>query len=260
MLPQLEIYVDGKGTVFRSAERAYLRLSISASGIDQAQAFHDTQNTVIALTNSIRALATKTADGRLHPDAAITAFTVTPLSTMTSYQRDMHLREVKELPRHHTVSASAEVIFRDMDQLSNITNQLAVMPHVSILGAEWRLTDVTQAEIECEARSKAIKDAVQKAQDYAAVVGRQIIAVEIRDHLAPTAEPGTLAHLYATQAAQRPQQQLMQQATSQLPAATRLPLPSEGSALEPKTITVSAHIKAKFISLDDRTSTMEPTI
>lgn len=261
MIPQLEIYVDGKGSTFRTAERCYLRLSIESTSTDQSKAFQEVQNTVANITSTFRALATKAENGRPHVDAAVTTFTVTPLSTVSQYQRDQHYRLLTTKPKEHTVKASAEVIFRGMAQLADVSSELARMPYLSISGAEWRLTEATRAELEREARLQAITDAVQKAQDYAGVVGRRVIAVEIRDQLpfGPAWAPSTYgaqAQMQMQMQQQQMQQQQMQQANPQF-SSSMAGAPSEGLMLEPKTITVSACVKAKFVSNDEGGDGME---
>ncbi|KAG7285054.1 hypothetical protein NEMBOFW57_009674 [Staphylotrichum longicolle] len=245
MAPQLEIYVDGKGSSFRTAERGYVRLSISATSIDQAQAAHAAQSAIEKITTAIRALAIKTEDGRAHPDAAVTAFTVSPRSTESRFQRDKDNRQLPKQPKEHVVRASAEIIFRDMAKLAEVTHELATMPHVSVLGTEWRLTDATYAELEREARVKAIRNAVHKAQDYASVVGREVVAVEIKDQPSPSGHD--MYHLQQALHQQTLQQTLAQQHGSGLSAA----VVTEGLTLEPKTITTSAHVQAKFVSKEE---------
>ena len=59
---------------------------------------------------------------------------------------------------------------------------LLTMPLVSISKVEWRLTDATKASLASESRREAVKDAVIKAGDYAAVLGRgKPEAVEVSD-------------------------------------------------------------------------------
>ena len=56
------------------------------------------------------------------------------------------------------------------------------MPLVSISKVEWRLTDATKASLASQSRREAVKDAVIKAGDYAAVLGRgKPEAVEVSD-------------------------------------------------------------------------------
>lgn len=252
MAPQLTIHVDGKGSVFRTAERAYVHLSISSTSTDQSKAFHDAQSTVAQLTSTFRKLATKTEDGRPHPSAGITAFTVAPLNTTSAYQRDKNHRELRNLPREHTVHASAELVFRNMTQLADMSNELATMPLVSINETEWRITEPTRAEIEREARLNAIRDAVQKAEDYAGVVGRQVVAVEITDVPAPYSYYGGTR---VRQSAMMPQQ--MPQMAAHPAAAAAAAVTSDGPALEPKTITVSASVNVKFVSTDGHAEAMD---
>lgn len=240
MAPQLEIHVNGKGTVLRKAERAHVSLSVSSTSTDQSKAFQDVQTTVSALTTNIRSLAIKTEDDTPHPSASVTAFTVSPLSTTSQYQRDKVNRELRELPKLYTVSASAEIIFRDMAQLAETSAELAKMPHVSVSGTEWRLTEATRTELEREARLKAIRDAVQKAQDYAGVVGRRVVAVEIRD--GPASDGSHYNRMV--------QQQMPYQMAPQRQGDGGMAVITEGPALEPKIITVSASVNAKFASVD----------
>ncbi|KAG7285893.1 hypothetical protein NEMBOFW57_008187 [Staphylotrichum longicolle] len=263
MVAPLEIYVDGKGSSFRVAERGYLRLSVTSTSTDQSQAISNVQSAAATITALCRPLATKTEDGLPHVDAAVTAFTVTPLSTVSQYQRDQNYRQLLNRPKEHTVTASSEIIFRDMAKLADVSNELACMAHVSVSEIEWRLTDATRAQLEREARVKAITDAVHKAQDYAGVVGRQVIAVEIKDQPQAPGLYGAYAPAYRNQPMM---QQMMQQqaAVHQQLAAQQAAAQqgaqhvagistsaSEGLTLEPKTIAVFAQVSAKFVSRDD---------
>ncbi|KAK4465008.1 hypothetical protein QBC42DRAFT_262304 [Cladorrhinum samala] len=261
VVPQLEIHVDGKGSTFRVAERCYLQLSIASTSTDQSKAFQEVQNTLAHITTTIRALAPKAEDGRPHDDAAVTAFTVTPLSTVSRYQLNTQYRPLTAEPKEYTVQASAEVIFRGMAQLADVSSELARMPHLSIFGVEWRLTEATRGRLEREARLKAIADAVQKAQDYAGVVGRRVVAVEVIDQPVPsglglhrTAQAQMQMQMQMQQ--QQMQQQSMQQSNPQF-GSNAAAAASEGLLLEPKTITVSACVKAKFVSYDEGGDEME---
>lgn len=249
MAPTLEIHVDGKGSVFRTAERGVVHLSVSSASIDQSLAFVNVKGTVETLTQKFRSFATKTEDGLPHPSAGITTFTVSPLSTSSHYQRDHNYHEIKSKPKEFIVRSTAEVVFRNLELLSEISHELANMPHVSIVNSEWRLTGATRTEIEREARVKAIRDAVQKAEDYAGVVGRQVVAVEIKD--GPSSNSTSTSRPYYFGAPIQMQQQQMQQ--QQQMAARQAAAPTvtmDGPSLEPRTITVSAQVNAKFVSVE----------
>lgn len=243
-VPRLVVHVDGTGSVVRVAERAYVHLAISSTSTDQSEAFEEAQSTVSSLTDKIRSLAPKTEDGRPHTSAAVTAFTVTPLSTTSRYQRNKNNEELRNKPKEHTVAASAEIIFRDFAQLAEMSAQLATMPHMSVGGTEWRLTAATLAEIEREARLEAIRDAVQKANDYAGVVGRRVAAVEIKDGASDSDAYSSYRRRPLPQMAQ------MYPVPAQMPGGGGTAVLSAGPPLEPKNITVSAHVNARFVSID----------
>lgn len=250
MAPQLEIYVDGKGSVFRTAERGVVHLSVSSTSTDQSQAFVNVKGTVETLTQKFRSFATKTEDGRPHPLAGITTFTVSPLNTSSYFQRDTSYREIKSKPKEFVVRSTAEVVFRNLELLSEISHELANMPYVSIVSSEWRLTGPTRMEIEREARVKAIEDAVQKAKDYAGVVGRQVVAAEIKD--GPSTDSTYRPSFFGGPPAGQMQQQQMPQLQHQMAqqGAKMASHTMDGPALEPRTITVSAQVTAKFVSVD----------
>ncbi|OBT56380.1 hypothetical protein VE04_03505 [Pseudogymnoascus sp. 24MN13] len=265
MAPQLEIYVDGKGSVFRTAERGVVHLSISSTSIDQSQAFVNVKSTVETLTQKFRSFATKTEDGRPHPLAGITTFTVSPLNTSSYFQRDSSYREIKSKPKEFVVRSTSEVVFRNLELLSEISHELANMPYVSIVSSEWRLTGPTRMEIEREARGEAIEDAVQKAKDYAGVVGRQVVAVEIKD--GPSSDSTYRPSFFGGPPAGQMQQQQMPHLQHQMAqqAAKMASHTMEGPALEPRTITVSAQVTANSVQpslqfSSHHTSTSLPTV
>lgn len=183
MLPQLKIHVDGSGSVFRTAERGVLHINVSKSSKSQQEASDAVRETSASLTTQFRthALKTEGADGRPapHPDAGVTAFTASSLSNHAQPEYEWVENKRRDRGVTHTASSTLEVVFRDLVLLADTAGELAAMPHVAITSTEWRLTAATCAEIEREARKKAIENAVQKAEDYAGVVGRR------RDHGRP---------------------------------------------------------------------------
>ena len=60
------------------------------------------------------------------------------------------------------------------------------MPHVTIRNIQWRLTEETKASLGSQSRKDAVTDAVMKARDYAAVLGRgKPEAFEVADGAGP---------------------------------------------------------------------------
>ncbi|KAK8873496.1 hypothetical protein PGQ11_004010 [Apiospora arundinis] len=290
MWPQLKIHVDGSGSVFRTAERGVLHIRVSKSDKAQTAASDAVRETSAKLTANFRthALKAEGADGRPvpHPDAGITAFTASSISTHSMPQYEWVDGRRRDLGVLYCASSDFEVVFRDMALLADAAGELASMPHVSIVSTEWRLTAATRAEIEREARKKAIENAVQKAEDYAGVVNRTVVAVEIQDGPASAASsiknswrsfnsaaPGGLfgsssgglfgssgnmmmqqqqqqapsnAQMQAQMQARALQQQQMAQSQGQDPSDPAKDAPS----VEPRTITASAMVNVKFISVD----------
>ncbi|KAK8055080.1 hypothetical protein PG993_000307 [Apiospora rasikravindrae] len=191
MLPQLKIHVNGTGSVFRTAERGVLHIRVSATDKSQQTASDGVRETSAKLTAHFRAHAPKIdgADGRPapHPDAGITAFTASSISTDSHPEYEWADGKRRDLGLSYRASCEFEVVFRDLQLLADAAGELSSMPRVAIVSTEWRLTAATRAEIEREARKKAIENAVQKAQDYSGVVGRTVVAVEIMDGPASSA-------------------------------------------------------------------------
>ncbi|KAK8088413.1 hypothetical protein PG997_003374 [Apiospora hydei] len=285
MLPQLKIHVNGNGSVFRTAERGVLNIRVSTTDKSQQTASDGVRETSAKLTAKFRAHAPKTdgADGRPapHPDAGITAFTASSISTDSQPEYEWVDGKRRDLGLTYRASCEFEVVFRDLTLLADAAGELSSMPRVSIVSTEWRLTAATRAEIEREARKKAIENAVQKAQDYSDVVGRAVVAVEIKDGPASSANsitnpwrPGFSTggglfggggmmqqqqmqqqHMQMQQQQQQAlQQQVLQQQgqrqASMAVGQTDDAQVNDGPSVEPRTITASAMVNVKFISVD----------
>lgn len=92
--------------------------------------------------------------------------------------------------RQYNAHITFEVKFADFTVLGNLCTQLANMPFVSVRTIEWGLTDKTKASLVGLSRKLAVGDAVSKAQDFAAAVGRSsVIAVEINTDSAGFGRP-----------------------------------------------------------------------
>lgn len=250
MIPQLKIHVNGSASVFRKAERGVLHIEVSSTTTSQAEASSNVRGTTETMINTFRSFAAKTEDGLYpHPTAGITAFSASAPETSTFIPKAKNGRELKTAPREYTATTTAEVIFRDVELLARLANELSAMENVSITQTEWRLTDATHDAICREARVNAMKDAVQKANDYAGVVGREVVAVKVEDgpaniaHSGRTKQTARRAYPLAQTISQQPR-------TSQATSQTDQGVTIQGPALEPSTITVSARVDVNFVSKD----------
>jgi len=117
--------------------------------------------------------------GEPTPSAPVTYWKNSTLSTSSYRPTD---DKGRKLDRVFFARTSFEIKVRDFERLGSLATTLSTMPFVSISQVEWRLTDATKASLASESRREAVKDAVVKARDYAAVLGRgEPEAVDVSD-------------------------------------------------------------------------------
>lgn len=257
MIPQLKIHVAGNASVSRKAERGVLNIRIWHTSPSQTDVSSAVANKSDALTTLFRQHALRTEDNYPHPDASITTFTVSAPSTSSHLPTSPDTgRAIPDAPRQYTAETTAEVVFRNLGLLAELAIQLSAMENVAIEDTEWRLTDPTREEMTREARIGAVKNAVEKANDYAGVVGREVVALRIDDgHVntssirqKQTASRGPISYSLAQR---RPlPQQVPQPKTYGAAEGSLAGALATGPSLEPATITVSANVSVDFISVD----------
>ncbi|KAL9596547.1 MAG: hypothetical protein Q9219_005725 [cf. Caloplaca sp. 3 TL-2023] len=178
MAPPLTINVIGESTINRVAERAVLKALVKSTGPSQETVSQNVTETCNHLRNILLGLAPKNSEGLPSPDAAVTQFSMSGFSTSSYVPRD---DDGKELDREFTASTRFEAIFRDFSKLGEVTSMLFRMQHVEVKSTEWRLTSATITSLGTESRKAAMEDAIRKAQDYAVVLGRTPVAIEVTD-------------------------------------------------------------------------------
>ncbi len=177
----LEIIVAGDSVISRHAERAVLVVRVSSEGESQETVSKDVTSTSNKLIKTFKELAPRTEDGNATPDAPVTIFSMTSLRTSSWIPEPSRNNEFVQLPRQFEAITGFNVIFRNFEKLGEITGTLFTMPHATIESTEYILTDRTKEDLGSESRKAALRDAIQKAQDYAEVVGKSVVAVEITD-------------------------------------------------------------------------------
>jgi len=175
----LEMIITGSSDIHHHAERGVLAITVSCSGLSQEEVSRSVTQTSNQLQRKFTALAPKTATGTAAADAAITVFSMTGLRTRSWMSEDKERNKVP--PCQYEATSDFEAIFRDFDALGEVAAELFVTPHVSIRSTTWRLTDETNAKLGAESRKAALRDAMQKAGDYAEVLGRSVVPVQITD-------------------------------------------------------------------------------
>jgi uncharacterized protein YggE len=107
--------------------------------------------------------------GEATPDAPVTYWKNSTLSTSSYRPTD---DKGRKLDRLFSARTRFEIKVRDFERLGSLAMTLSTMPLISISQVEWRLTDATKASLASESRREAVKEAVVKARDYAAVLCR----------------------------------------------------------------------------------------
>lgn len=174
----LKIQVNGESRITRLAEQGILRLTVESEGSDLETVSKDVISRSNELSELFKTLSPKTNDGTATADAAVTKFASTFLRTRNYIPYD---KDNKPLPKVYQASMSLSVVFRDITKLSQVIGQLVTYSNVEISAIDWSLSDATRKALRSQMRKEAIHDAVNKANDYAGEVGREVYPVEIMD-------------------------------------------------------------------------------
>jgi uncharacterized protein YggE len=176
IMAPLTIIVTGKSSVTHTPERGTIRFSVKGNGTQQDQVASLVASLSTSLQNWFKSTFHSWSDD--HPDPPLTKFSSTSIRTWTK-STDKHDQPVQNL---HHASISFKAVFRDFTKLNQAIEELLVYPKVEIDGLDWSLTDETGRQLASNARKLALRDAIQQADDYSEVLGRQVSVVEITDH------------------------------------------------------------------------------
>ncbi|KGO78034.1 Protein of unknown function DUF541 [Penicillium italicum] len=174
----LSIFVDGKSSVTRQAERGNLNFIIKAIGTDREGLSKKVTETSNDINRLFKELSPKADTGEIIPGSPVTSFSSTSLETRFHFPRD---EEGERLPTVYHANLSLHAVFQDFAKLNEVVGKLIFYPNIEIASLGWCLTEATQMALSSESREEAMRDAVQKANDYARVVRREVDAVDIRE-------------------------------------------------------------------------------
>ncbi len=166
------ITVQGSFTAWYPAERATARLTVSFDGAEREAVLASATRSVQTVTDSITALH--------DPDAGpVTWFSSDRIRVWA--ERPWN-NEGKQLAPVHHAAIGVTAKFRDFDALADWLSEVANVPGVQVEGVEWALTDSQRTSVTSEVRSRAVKDAADKARVFAQAIGlAQVTAVAIAD-------------------------------------------------------------------------------
>ncbi|MFT4028720.1 MAG: SIMPL domain-containing protein [Protaetiibacter sp.] len=216
------ITVQGHFTAWYPAERAVVRLAVGFDGAKRAEVLASATSSVQTVIASV----TKLHDPDTGP---VTWFASDRIRVWA--QRPWN-NEGKQLAPVHHAAISITVKFKDFDALADWLAEAATVPGVQVNGVDWALTEAKRTSVTTEVRSRAVKDAADKARVFAQAIGlAHVTATAIAD-------PGMLGVSGGPGA---PAPAMMRAAAFAAP-------PAGGASLDftPEDIEVSASVDARF--------------
>lgn len=117
--------------------------------------------------------------GEIIPGPAAASFSSTSLQTRCERPTD---KSGKPLPAVYRATWSLNALFQDFAKLNEVVGKLLTYSNVEleIQSLNWCLTEASQMALNSESRKEEMRNAVQKANDYARVVGQEVHAMQIR--------------------------------------------------------------------------------
>ncbi|KAJ5177039.1 uncharacterized protein N7482_002916 [Penicillium canariense] len=174
----LRITVGGSSVITRQPERGILNVTVNAEGSTREIVSHKVTETSNELSKLFTELSPKTESGDVTADAAVVTFSSTSLRTWR-WNGPVEANCFKNQEYRGNLSLIA--VFRDFTKMSEVAGKLVGYPNVDINSIGWELTAATKKALGSESRKEAMRDAVQKSNDYTEVIGRKVAAVEIQD-------------------------------------------------------------------------------
>lgn len=220
-----EITVRGRFSAFQAPERGTVHATIAYEGPTMEPVYDQVARDLEAVKVTITPL--KTGD-----HGPVTWWSAQQLRTWTTRPWN---KDGVQLPLVHHASVEIEVKFRDFGSLSRWVGEHAANTEgLRVSHVEWALTSKRERELQRQARTRAVEDAVMRAQQYADALGLgKIRPVAIADAgmLGTHPQEGGGAHMRGAMAV----------GSSGAPEVE----------LIPEDIEVSATVDARFVGDDD---------
>ena len=157
-----EITVRGSFTAFQAPERGTVHATIAFEG----PAMEPVYDRVARDLEAVKASVTPLKTGAHGP---VTWWSAEQLRTWSNRPWN---KDGKQLPLVHHASVGIEVKFRDFSALSHWVGQhVANTDGFRVSHVEWALTSKQRAELLRQVRTRAVEDAVLRAQQYADALG-----------------------------------------------------------------------------------------
>ncbi len=186
-----EITVRGSFAAFERPERGTVHATIAYEGPAMEPVYGRVARDLDAVKASIAPLDNK-------DNGAVTWWSADQLRTWSNRPWN---KDGKRLPLVHHASVDFEVKFRDFSALSRwVGEHVANTEGFRVARIEWALTAKRREALQKEVRTRAVLDAVTRAQEYADALGLgQVRPVAIADAgmLGTRTESGPLGGLHA---------------------------------------------------------------
>ena len=157
-----EITVRGNFTAFQAPERGTVHATIAFEGPAMEPVYDRVAQDLETVKVSVTPL--KTGD-----HGAVTWWSAEQLRTWSNRPWN---KDGKQLPLVHHASVAIEVKFRDFPALSRwVSQHVANTEGFRVSHIEWALTSKRRTELLRQVRTRAVEDAVIRAQQYADALG-----------------------------------------------------------------------------------------
>ncbi len=171
-MPDTVITVRGEYTARHDAERALVSASVSLDGPEREPLVEAVVASAELLTASLREL-------REAPDAAVASWSSDRIRVWAD--RPWNDRG-EQLPLVHHAVLDVRAEFRSVDALATWVERAVTGDGVTVDGIRWDLTEAKRSALTAEVRSRAVRDAVDKATVIANSIGLGTVrAVAIAD-------------------------------------------------------------------------------
>jgi hypothetical protein len=153
-----EITVRGTFVVFEPPERGTVHATVAYEGPEMEPVYGRVARDLDTLKTSIGPLQ--------DPDnGPVTWWSTAALRTWTNRPWN---QDGKQLPLVHHASVGVQVKFSDFAELSRwVTQRITAIEGFRVSNVEWTLTGKRRAELQARVRTEAVRDAVDKARQYA---------------------------------------------------------------------------------------------
>ena len=181
-LEPLEVNVRGNSDLTAKAELVVLDFIVAAEGDSQ----NDVSDAIKPVSRDLKVKfeALSARKEQYVADTAITTYTMGSLSSRSWLPRK---RAGATQQKVFQASIEFKATFQDFDVFNQVTDELLDTQHVQIRNLEWRLREHTRHAMSKQSRQNAVQDAIDKAEQFAAAIGRELVVAKMDDE---TYEPG----------------------------------------------------------------------